>query len=138
MTVTIVIVLSTLVVVGIGLAWRNGTGYVRMGNGERIEPHDVRVAGEDFGEEATLLLFTSQQDPMSEPVRTILRKLALQNSGVRVAEVDLTAEGDLAGRYAITRTPSVLGLDKQHRIRAWTKGPADLAVLSEILRRCQS
>jgi hypothetical protein len=44
--------------------------------------------------------------------------------------VDLTARGDLAGRFAVTRTPSVFVLDGEGRLRARVKGAAE----SETLR----
>jgi protein-disulfide isomerase len=47
--------------------------------------------------------------------------------------VDLTARGDLAGRYAVTRTPTVFVLDGDGRLRARVKGAADVETLGAAL-----
>lgn len=103
---------------------------MRPGSGETVRPDQVGLPG-PFGRRATLLLFTSQQDDRTRPVRAALRELA--GDGVVLAEVDLTVRGDLAGRYAVTRTPSLLVLDGGGRLRTRVKGPAVPAVLREAL-----
>ncbi|MFD1721504.1 hypothetical protein [Amnibacterium endophyticum] len=134
MTVTVVVlVLAAAVAAALGWTWQRGTGTVRPGTLERVEPDHVALPEQAFGREATMLLFTSQQDDRTAPVRAALADL--QRPGVRIAEVDLTARGDLAGRYAVTRTPSVLVLDADRRLRTRVKGPAEPAVLRDALER---
>lgn len=131
MTVALAVVAGLVVAALIGWSWQRGAGTARPGSGEVVRPEDVALPADAFGSAATLLLFTSRQDDRTGPVRAALDALA--RPGVRVAEVDLTARGALAGRYAVTRTPSVLVLDGAGRLRARVKGPASPAVLRDAL-----
>lgn len=131
---TLLVLLVAAALVGaVGFLWWRGDGTLRPGTGERVRPADVRLPDDAFGPVATLLLLTSQQDDRSTAVRGHLTDLAAQHDGVRVAEVDLTRHGDLAGRYAVTRTPSVLVLDAGGRLRSRVKGAGDAAVLRRAL-----
>lgn len=118
----------------VGWTWWRGDGSLRPGSGERIDPADVALPDDAFGERATLLLFTSPRDDRTTPVRRTLLDLA-GSPGVRLAEVDLAARGDLAGRFAVTRTPSVFALDAERRLRARVKGAGSADTLSAALAR---
>lgn len=131
MVLAVALVVGAAVAGVVGWTWSRGTGVLRPGSLERIAPHDVALAPEDYGAVATLLLFTSAADDRAGSVRGALHRLA--GPGVRVAEVDLGARGDLAGRYAVTRTPSVFALDAEQRLRARVKGPAPQEVLAAAL-----
>lgn len=123
----------------IGWSWWRGDGALVRGSGERIRPAEVALPDDAFGARATLLLFGSRQDGRTAEVRERLAELAHGEQGVLVAEVDLTARGDLAGRYAVTRTPSVFALDGDGALRARVRGAADRrtlrAALDAALRR---
>jgi len=114
------------------LFWR-GDGTLRRGSGERILPRDAALPDDAFGAVATLLLFGSQQDERTALVRQQLGGLIEARDGVVIAEVDLTRRGDLAGRFAVTRTPSVFALDGAGRLRARVTGAADLDTLRHAL-----
>lgn len=129
--IALAVVLGVAVAGVVGWSWQAGTGTVRPGSGEPVRPADVGLPGDDFGAAATLLLFTSRQDDRTAPVRAALQELT--RPGVALAEVDLTTRGDLAGRYAVTRTPSLLVLDGDGRLRARVKGPAGPDVLRDAL-----
>jgi hypothetical protein len=137
--IALVFAAAALVAGGVGWFWWRGDGQLRPGSGERIRPHEVALPGDSFGLLATMLLFGSQQDSRTDEVRERLRALIDGRPGVVIAEVDLTTRGDLAGRYAVTRTPSVFALDGGGRLRARVKGAGDLdtlrAALDTALRR---
>lgn len=122
----------------IGWFWWRGDGRLTRGSLERLQPHEAALPDDAFGPVATLLLFGSQQDERTDQVRERLRALVEEHDGVAIAEVDLTARGDLAGRWAVTRTPSVFVLDGDGRLRARVKGAGDAdtlrAALGTVLR----
>lgn len=99
-----------------------GDGRLSRGSGEHIRPDHLSLSEEAFGPAGTVLLFGSQQDDRTPIVRERVQALLEGRVGVRIADVDLTARGDLAGRYAVTRTPTVLVLDGERRLRVRVKG----------------
>jgi len=131
--IPLVLAAATAGVGVIGWLWWRGSGELRRGSGERIRPQEVALPDDAFGPVATLLLFGSRQDERTATARTQLEALAEGRDGVVVAEVDLTARGDLAGRYAVTRTPSVFALDGDGRLRGRVKGAADADTLRAAL-----
>lgn len=52
-----------------------------------------------------------------------LAQAAAAIAGVRHTEIDVSHRDDLIRRFSILRTPTVLVLDAQHRIRARLTGP---------------
>ena len=132
LVVAAVLAVAAAAVGVLGWTWWRNDGALQRGSLERIEPADVALPEGSFGEVATLLLLTTREDDRTAPVRAELDSLA-QRPGVRVAVVDLNARGDLAGRYGVTRTPTVLALDADHRLRARVKGAGSPAVLRAAL-----
>jgi hypothetical protein len=118
-------------------SWR-GAGRLTPGSGERIRPREVALADDAFGPVGTMLLFGSRQDERTDVARARLARMIDGIEGMALAEVDLTARGDLAGRYGVTRTPSLFALDGQGRLRARVKGATDTdtmrAALDLVLR----
>jgi hypothetical protein len=131
--IPLVLAVATAVVGVMGWLWWRGDGELRKGSGERLRPHEVALPDDAFGRVATMLLFGSQQDERTVVVRERLAGLVEGLDGVRIAEVDLTARGDLAGRYAVTRTPSVFALDGDGRLRARIKGAGTAETLRAAL-----
>ncbi|RIX31212.1 thioredoxin family protein [Amnibacterium setariae] len=131
--IALVAVVAAVVVGLVGWLWWRGDGTVRRGSGEVLRPHEAALSDDAFGSAATLLLFGSQQDERTDAVRRRLLALAIEHPGVAVAEVDLTRRGDLAGRWAVTRTPSVFALDGGGRLRARVLGAASADVLRTAL-----
>jgi hypothetical protein len=117
----------------VGWLWWRGDGRMQPGSRERVLASEVSLPDAAFGLAATLLLFGSQQDGRTDVVRHRLEALIDGRPGVRIAEVDLTTRGDLAGRYAVTRTPTLLVLDADGRLTARVKGAADTDVLRAAL-----
>ena len=136
--IPLVLAVAAGVVGVIGWFFWRGDGQLRPGSGERIRAHDAALPDEAFGRTATLLLFGSQQDERTDLVRRQLADLIEGLDDVLIAEVDLTSRGDLAGRFAVTRTPSVFALDGDGRLRARVRGAADpdtlRAALDTVLR----
>ena len=120
----LITVLAVLAAVAVGIAWLRGDGSMKRGSGERIRPAEVVLPEDSFGSRATLLLFTSDHDIRTAEVRRTLEDAAEGIDGVRIAPVDLTRHGDLAGRYAVTLTPTVFVLDGDGLLRFRIKGSA--------------
>jgi thioredoxin-like negative regulator of GroEL len=131
--IPLVLAAATGLVGVIGWFFWRGDGRLRRGSGERIRPGDAALADDAIGPVATLVLFGSQQDERTDLVRIQLDGLIEGHAGVLLAEVDLTVRGDLAGRFAVTRTPSVFALDGEGRLRARVTGAADLDTLRAAL-----
>jgi hypothetical protein len=131
--IPLVLAVATGVVGVTGWLWWRGDGELRRGSGERLRPSEVALPDDAFGPVATMLLFGSQQDERTGVVRDRLADLIAGLDGVRIAEVDLTARGDLAGRYAVTRTPSVFALDRDGRLRSRVKGTGSAETLRAAL-----
>ena len=131
--IVLIALVAAAAVAWVGWSWWSGDGTLRPGSGECILPADVHLTASAFGPAATLLLFTSQQEQRGPAVRLALDRVSTHPIGVAVAEVDLTRYGDLAGRYGITRTPTVLALDADGRLRARVKGAGDDTTLRRAL-----
>jgi hypothetical protein len=127
--VLLAVVVGVLITALLGILWQRGEGRLRRGSGERILPGEVALPDGVFGPRGTLLLFTSPLDTRREAARAALDEAAAVSDGVRIAEVDLLARGDLAGRYAVTRTPTTFVLDGDDRLRARIKGVPAVADL---------
>ena len=134
----LVLALAAALVGVVGWLFWRGDGQLRPGTGERIRPHEAALPDDAFGEVATLLLFGSEQDERTVTVRQRLEVLIEDLAGVAIADVDLTSRGDLAGRFGVTRTPTVFALDGGGRLRSLVRGVADLdtlrAALDTVLR----
>lgn len=131
--IPIVLAAATAVIGVIGWLWWRGDGELKRGSGEQIRPDEVALTADAFGSAATLLLFGSRQDERTPVVLARLEALIEGRDDVRIAEVDLTSRGDLAGRYAVTRTPSVFVLDGDDRLCARVKGAGSEETLRDAL-----
>ncbi|WP_375406390.1 TlpA family protein disulfide reductase [uncultured Amnibacterium sp.] len=131
--IPLVLAAATGLVGIIGWVFWRGDGKLRRGSGERIRPHEAALPDDAFGAAATMLLFGSEQDERTALVRQQLNDMVAGLTGVAVAEVDLTRRGDLAGRFGVTRTPTVFALDDGGRLRARVTGAADLDTLRAAL-----
>lgn len=135
--IALVLAASAAAAAVIGWLWWRGDGRMQRGSLERVLASEVSLPDDAFGPDATLLLFGSQQDDRTDLVRQRLEALIDGRPRVRIAEVDLTTRGDLAGRYAVTRTPTLLVLDGEGRLTARVKGAAEPDVLGAALRTAE-
>lgn len=123
-----------LVATAAGLLWRSSAGRVRRAAGPAITPSDVGSRVE-FGGRATLLQFSTQFCAPCGAARRVLAELADAERGVVHVEVDLTHRADLARRFDILQTPTVLLLDERGRVRGRVGGPPRREELSSHLHR---
>ena len=96
-----------------GVLWRRRDGRVVQGsatNADAFTPADFdgTVA---FGDRATLVQFSTEFCARCPSTERMLRTVASEFGGVDVSVVDLTSRQDLATRFRITQTPTVLVLD---------------------------
>lgn len=112
-----------------GLAWRSTTGRVQRAARSVVTPAELGVPG-GLGERATLLQFSTELCSPCRSARRILAEAASGQEGVVHLEVDLTHRPDLASRFNILHTPTVLLLDDRGEVRGRIAGvprPAQLA-----------
>ncbi|WP_028708989.1 thioredoxin family protein [Propionicicella superfundia] len=117
-----------LAAVGVAVAF-GGYRYVTDGRAKRERPSRQRQLradqlGADLGTGATLVQFSA---PVCGPCRTTHRLLeTLTADDPTVIHVDIDAETrlDLVSEFGITRTPTVLLLDRDGTVRHRIVGPA--------------
>lgn len=91
---------------------------------------DAELLGADrLGTSATLVQFSTAYCSRCPGTARLLRRIASERDGVDVVEVDVTARGDLANRFRLTTSPTVLVLDADGSPRTRFDGPpAPIAV----------
>ncbi|WP_155059204.1 TlpA family protein disulfide reductase [Streptomyces blattellae] len=104
------------------------------GEGKRLGAAEL---GQDLGERATLVQFSSAFCAPCRATRRVLGEVARMVPGVAHVEVDAEARLELVRRLGILKTPTVLVLDADgHVVRRATGQPrkADvIAALGEVL-----
>lgn len=100
---------------------------------DRIRPVDLAAptgetpgatpAAPEFGERLTLVQFSTETCARCPASARSLSGAADAFDGVRHVEIDVTHRDDLIRRFSVLRTPTVLVLDAQHRLRARVSGP---------------
>jgi thiol-disulfide isomerase/thioredoxin len=100
--------------------------------GDVVRPADVGSA-DRFGEQATLLQFSTEFCARCPQTRVVLGALALEHDGVRHLDVDLTHRPDIARRFSVLQTPTTLLLDAHGVVRARIGGAPDRRALSASL-----
>lgn len=98
-----------------------------------LTPAALGTSGQ-LGSAATLVQFSTEYCAKCPGTRRLLHELAGVESGVHVVEVDLTHRPDLADRFSVLQTPTVLLLDRAGTVRTRFTGTAQRAVLSAELR----
>lgn len=137
---TAVIALLVVVVVTLllGAVLRSRTGRARTATGDA---HDLAPAA-DYGDRATLVLFSTPTCARCPATARQLDRLAQAHPGVARLDVDLTRRPELASRFSVAQTPTVLVVDASRTVRTRFGGPprpADvsaslIAVLEETAR----
>lgn len=96
-----------------GLVWKRRQGQLRSAEGS----FDLfRELGEQPGERATLLQFSSAFCAPCRATRRVLSEVAERVPGVRHVEVDAERHLDVVRRLNILKTPTTLVLDRQGRV----------------------
>lgn len=110
---------------------------------ERIRPADLAppigetpgatLAAPEFGERLTLVQFSTETCARCPASARSLAGAADAIDGVRHVEIDVTHRDDLIRRFSVLRTPTVLVLDAQHRLRARVSGPVSAQRARELV-----
>lgn len=136
MDLTVVFVLGGLVVAStaLGLVWLAFNGRVRRTSGRDI----VRARELGFtalGSQATLLQFSTEVCAPCRTAHRVLGTIAKERFSVKHLDVDLTYRPDLASRFSVLQTPTILILDGKGRVRARIGGaPRPEVVRTELDR----
>ncbi|WP_261166140.1 thioredoxin family protein [Microbacterium sp. Marseille-Q6965] len=122
------------VLVGAALRARQGRARRRVSRGDS-EPAAAALGlrAEDLGARATLVQFSTELCARCPATRRLLGEVAGAEAGVRHADIDLTHRPDLARRFAVRQTPTVLVLDGGGVERSRMAGaPSRATVLGEL------
>jgi thiol-disulfide isomerase/thioredoxin len=122
-----------LAATAVGLILGATQGRVRSGSRERIEPADVGLTADAFGERITLLQFSTEFCSRCPGVRRMLTAVADELPGTVHADVDLTHRPDIATRYDVLQTPTTLVLDRRGVVTARIGGVPDRARIRTLL-----
>lgn len=121
----------------LGAWWKWRDGKVKSVDGPAVELADTEL--DAWADRATLVQFSTEMCSRCPGTRRFLRQVASEHDGVAHTEIDLTHRADLASRYEVTQTPTVLVLDGYGRIRARVAGAPKAeqfrTTLADILRR---
>jgi thiol-disulfide isomerase/thioredoxin len=104
------------VTTAVGLFWKSRQGRVRTVVAEDSLLPTLAELGEQPGERATLLQFSSAFCAPCRATRRILTEVAEMVPGVRHVEVDAEAHLDVVRRLNILKTPTTLVLDRDGRV----------------------
>ncbi|MFC6357268.1 thioredoxin family protein [Luethyella okanaganae] len=106
------------VATALGLFWRSRDGRARTVADALavVRPADV-ASVVSFGEFATLLQFSTELCARCPQTHTLLSSLARHNPGVVHVDVDLTHRADIAKRFNVLQTPTILVLDDAGVVR---------------------
>lgn len=126
----------------IGLLWKARTGRAEA-TAPGAPPAIVRAAdladpasdavAPTLGERATLLQFSTEFCARCPQTRTLLAGIADAADGVSAIDVDLGARPELARRFRVMQTPTVLLLDGAGVVRARIGGAPDRRTITEQL-----
>ena len=130
MTGLLVLAAALALAVAFGLYRRWSDGRVReVAREVRVDRLTAPQLGTELGQRATLVQFSSAFCAPCRATRVLLADVADTVPGVTHAEIDAEANLDLVRELNITRTPTVLVLDVDGRVRNRAVGlprPTDL------------
>ncbi|VXC30408.1 Thioredoxin [Plantibacter sp. T3] len=131
LSLILVLVLSATAV-GLVVLARSGRASHRT-DGDRLSSAALGTTT-PLGRSATLVQFSTEFCAQCPGTRRLLHELADGEAGVGVLDVDLTHRPDLADRFSVLQTPTVLLLDRAGIVRGRFSGVARRAVLAGELR----
>ncbi|MGK9148590.1 thioredoxin family protein [Plantibacter flavus] len=114
-----------LVALATALGWylRSASGRPRRPSGAKVVTARDLSTQEPLGETATLVQFSTRWCARCPATNRLLHELATPEHGVRVIDVDLTHRPDVADRFSVTQTPTVLLLAADGSIHTRIGGP---------------
>lgn len=109
----------------LGLLLRHRTGRARSAGTAASTKQDADglALDTDYGAAATFVQFSTPTCARCPATRRQLASVADQHEGVRRIEIDLTERPELASRFDVMQTPTVLLLDADRTIRTRFGGP---------------
>lgn len=114
-------------------------GRVRSVRGEKAIAITADSLGldtdEHFGEQATLVQFSTQFCSKCPATARLLQNEASELAGVNHIEIDLTDALEIAQRFNVLQTPTVLVLDHAGRLRARITGSPTSGALRDELSK---
>ena len=117
-----ILILATI----IGVVLRHGTGRARSASGttrtSRLRADDLASVS-DYGSAATLVQFSTPTCARCPATRRLLDAVADQHEGVRRIEIDLAEHPELARRFDVMQTPTVLLLGADRSVHTRFGGP---------------
>ncbi|WJX99855.1 thioredoxin family protein [Curtobacterium sp. 458] len=133
-------VLAVATVLGLVLRSRTGRAWSVRGTGADTTnsssssntAHGIAPA-EAFGTRATLVQFSTPTCARCPGTRRQLDALAGQHDGVARLEIDVAERTEVASRYNVLQTPTVLLVDADRAVRTRFGGPPRPAELSAAL-----
>ena len=130
-------VLALATALGLVLRARTGRARPTRTNDTRTTTTDPTTAdlapAEAFGTEATLVQFSTPTCARCPATRRQLDALAAEHPGVTRLEIDLAERPELARRFAVMQTPTVLLLDRGRAVHTRFGGPPRPAELTAAL-----
>lgn len=126
LTVLLAVVVVTLLV-GVVLRSRTGRALAASGDAAALAPASA------FGERATLVQFSTPTCGRCSATARQLDRLAQAHAGVARLEIDLTERPELAARFDVAQTPTVLVVDSALAVRTRFGGPPRAADVSTSL-----
>lgn len=137
MTGLIIVVIAVAVTLGFGLYRRATDGRARAVDAHRQGPRlDAARLGEELGPTATFVQFSSPACAPCRSTRALLTSLAAERPAIAHIELDAETRLDLVEEFAITRTPTVLILDRagviRHKIVGAPRKPQVLEALDDL------
>lgn len=130
-------VLALATALGLLLRARTGRARPTRTNDTRTTTADPTTAdlapAEAFGTEATLVQFSTPTCARCPATRRQLDALAAEHPGVTRLEIDLAERPELARRFAVMQTPTILLLDRGRAVHTRFGGPPRPAELTAAL-----
>lgn len=124
-------VVLAIVVLTTVLGWRLRVvrGRARRQSGAEDVSADL-LGVPALGDAATLVQFSTPWCSSCPGTRRLLDELAEPTDDVRVVEIDVAHRPDLADRFSISQTPTVLLLDRGGAVRSRIAGASTRAILT--------
>ncbi len=138
MTGVYVVVAATVLAVAFGVYRRLTDGRPRAAAGESVRL-DAAQLGVGLGTDATFVQFSSTVCAPCRVTHRVLSEISAEKGGVVHIDLDAESRLDLVEQYGITRTPTVLLLDRagvvRHRIVGAARAPEVLEALEGVAGR---
>ncbi|MGG7510324.1 TlpA family protein disulfide reductase [Plantibacter sp. YIM 135249] len=128
-----VILALVVLATAIGLWWRAGNGRAATPRNEAVVTWSDLGTEQPFGTTGTVVQFSTRFCAKCPGTRRLLGELTRDRPGLEVVDVDLTHRADLADRFHILQTPTILLLDADGIVRTRIAGAPDRAVVTNAL-----